>query len=256
MADKNLPIPDDVEEVNEVEEENPIVDDGGEPEGMAAPTKTAEEIQAEIDKVRQECQNDKLKFILSQDSVSDVCIAKQVKKVMQVPKMCVDFDGEAEDELCRYTFTTGDGIEYTEDGVQITGKSAMGINPPVSLRGQSFEIEMEFRVDKVQPANWVLGDIAEDSKKGSALHMGFRSNDQFSIDFYHDMLNIKMPQVAGQWIKAIFKFNASTKVGTLAVNGKIAKKKFASAYDDNISFIGRGNRGDVSNITVKRICVK
>jgi len=41
---------------------------------------TIEDLKKELERVKAECQNDKLKFILSQDSVSDECIAKQVKK--------------------------------------------------------------------------------------------------------------------------------------------------------------------------------
>jgi hypothetical protein len=254
MAEKKLPV---AEGVEEVQEENPVVDGGGEPEGIAAATqevKTVEELEKELERVKNECRIDKLKFILSQDSVSDACIANQVKKVMKLPKMCVDFVGDAEDDLCRYTFEADDGIEYTEDGVKFTGDKAMNIKPPVNINGQSFSVETEFRVDQVQSPNWVVGDPHVRGSNES-FHLGFRDNGKFGISFWHDHVDFPISQVAGKWYKVKFEFNAKTKIGTLSVNGQQFRHKFNGTYDDAISLIGRGHNPKVARVTVKRVCI-
>jgi len=110
--------------------------------------------------------------------------------------MCVDFMGDAEDDLCRYTFKPKDGVEYTEEGVKFDGRGALDIVPPVKLKGQDFEVDVTFTVEKVKNGNWVLGDMnaTGDQSKDSAFHLGFRNENLFSVDFYGDGMNVKVPQ--------------------------------------------------------------
>jgi len=221
---------------------------------------TIEELKKEIERLKAAQQTEKLNFILSQDSASPECIAKQVKKAFPVPKMCVDFAGDAEDELCRYNFKPAGDVEYTEEGVKFSGNERLDIIPAVEIRGQDFVVETEFKVDRVKDANWVLGDLYDGNsvsdRKDTAFHMGFRNASLFSVDFYGDGMNVRVQQEANQWYKAKFSFNARTKIGTLTVNGQEFKHRFRTPYSDKISFIGSGAQNSAKFIgIVKNVCI-
>jgi len=137
------------------------------------------------------------------------------------------------------TFFAQKGEPKIENGaIKFDGNSYYRITKKVTLKGKSFNLKALVKVDEIKKKNYFFGDGG--NTKNKALHIGFRDENTFTVDFFANGINMEVKQEVGKPYDIEFDFNADTKESILSVNGIEAKHTFDGALEDNGSYLGRG----------------
>jgi len=137
------------------------------------------------------------------------------------------------------TFFDANGEPKVEnESVKFDGNSYYRLTKRVPLKGKSFTLKALIKIDEIKKKNYLFGDGGR--TKNKALHIGFRDENTFTVDFFSNGMNMEAKQEVGKLYDIEFSFNADTNEGVLNVNGVEAKHTFDGALEDEVSYLGRG----------------
>jgi len=140
-----------------------------------------------------------------------------------------------------------------DDGIVFDGKSYYRLSNRVKISEKSFKINALIKILEVKKHNYFFGDGGRSANK--SLHIGFRSDNLFTVDFWADGMNLEIEQKKGELYDVEFFFDSDTKEGVLTVNGKSKKHTFKNLLKEGASFIGKAEAGNF-NGELYSLCVE
>ena len=182
-----------------------------------------------------------LEFVIRGEQVPQK-LSEKIKLGEEMAECVFDFTSAdpLEDKMYKYDIENY-GANVDQNGAYFDGNAYMRISPKIPLKNSSFKIEASVSVSNVKNKNYFFGDSG--STRNKALHIGWRDEDTFTVDFWADGMDVNFPQEAGEDVVFVFEFNADTLEGKLTLNGIEFSHTFDGKLQDNAFLIGKAANG-------------